>query len=198
MRQPLYESAFNMPHKVHDSPSTYDSSIRYSVTSVEELHRKDGMTGLYAAFSLPENITEQLSPAQAEFAFAEEEHDKEAQYDRTFDNLVGRRDNGQDETENRNAYVVSPLEPKARAQYFENRIRPKETTVLTARQRALKSAPVIAHLRTNVIVRTIDITNVRLLVDADRSNHRSRMNTRSSQTSRIIYRRATIAPKLVL
>ena len=51
-----------------------------------------------------------------------------------------------------NGHVVSPEEGKRRTQYFEDQFIYKDGHFGSARERVLKEAPVIAELRTNVIV----------------------------------------------
>lgn len=85
--------------------------------------------------------------------------------------------------------AMSPDEGRKLTQYFEDQFAYKDGHVGSARERIQKDSPIIAELRTNVIVCAAAKDIVWLFLT--RSN-RSKMNSHWSQTCRIIYRQDTL------
>jgi len=106
---------------------------------------------------MPEKFGDMFSPAQAAFAIRNDSEDQPQQRGRAYDSLVGRRDLPVLDYDPGTAFTVpTSLESKTRAQYFEEQFQYKDSSTSQARERVRKSAPVIAELRTNVIVSAHD------------------------------------------
>jgi hypothetical protein len=96
-----------------------------------------------AALLSPEKVGEQLSPSPSQFSFASSPHSPV--HDIDFDSRQRTAGDG-----------IGPLRPvtsRSRAQFYEDQFSYKDGIVSSARDRVTKDAPIVAELRTNVIVR---------------------------------------------
>lgn len=151
-----------MPHALTNRPSPY-AEFRNSMTSLSDLQKRGRENTVGTALSMPpakhDDPLRSSPRLPSDFNFDDKRNLKHRQ---TFDHLVGRRDmpaplnvsrlNGV--SSNRNSYngeLVSPVETKTRAQYFEEQFQYKDHTS-SARERVHKDSPIVAELRTNVIV----------------------------------------------
>jgi hypothetical protein len=172
-----------MPHSVNNSTSTQTKMSRPSSTSTYSANANAFPKQAGAALLSPEKVGEQLSPlspSPSQFSFASSPHSVQEAEDDSRHRVQGTTGDG-----------VGPLRPmtsRSRAQFYEDQFSYKESIASSARERVTKDAPIVAELRTNVIVRP----NPALLHFGQRlTQRRSKMNTPWSPTSRITSRRAT-------
>ena len=99
-----------------------------------------------------------------------------------YNEPIGRRETISKSThdkpdEKRELYgqAISPEESKRRTQYFEEKFQYKDTQTGSVRERIHRDAPIIAELRTNVIVSVVPIS----LPDFPTNWRRSRTNSLS-------------------
>ncbi|EDU43242.1 MIF domain containing protein [Pyrenophora tritici-repentis Pt-1C-BFP] len=95
-----------------------------------------------SALLSPEKVGEQLSPSPSQFSFASSPHsiqEAEAERNRPY-NTAG--------------HGLRPMTStsRARAQFYEDQFSYKDGIVSSARERVTKDAPIVAELRTNVII----------------------------------------------
>lgn len=140
-----------MPHSVNNSTSTHTRMSRPSSTSTYSgnnimFPKQAGVTLLS-----PEKVGEQLSPAHSTFSFTSSPRsiqDVDHDDSRHMHPLArGTTGNG-----------ISPLGPRSsrsRAQFYEESFAYKDGITSSARDRVTKDAPIVAELRTNVIVRLV-------------------------------------------
>lgn len=130
-----------MPHSVNNSTSTQTKmSTRPSSTSTysgnNQFPKQAG-----AALLQPEKVGEQLSPSQSQFSFASSP--------RSVQDVDG--------DDSRHLQPASrqlrPRSSRSRQQFYEDQFSYKDGVASSARERVTKDAPIIAELRTNVIVR---------------------------------------------
>lgn len=139
----------SMPHSVNESTHTMSRPSSTSTSSANAFPRQAGATLL-----APEPLPEQRSPSRSTFSF--ESSPKSVQgSDRAvlFDDLRNTR------PASRGAQKLSDAaaQPgnagsRRRAQFYEEQFAYKEDTTSSARERVTKDAPIVAELRTNVIV----------------------------------------------
>ncbi|CAG5142824.1 uncharacterized protein ALTATR162_LOCUS1231 [Alternaria atra] len=93
----------------------------------------------------PENVGEQLSPSPSQFSFASSPQSVQNievdSHDRARSPVVDG---------------VGPLRPvtsRSRAQFYEDQFSYKDSIASSARERVTKDAPIVAELRTNVIIK---------------------------------------------
>ena len=134
-----------MPHSVNHSTSTAAKMSRPSSTSSNAFPRQAG-----TALLSPEKVGEQLSPSPSQFSFASSPHSvQEAEAD--------ARNRAQTNAVSNNAVSngLRPMTSRSRAQFYEEQFSYKDGIASSARERVSKDAPIVAELRTNVIVRFI-------------------------------------------
>lgn len=133
-------------------PSCYDFHRR-SLSSISELTSyREGHTAVGRPLTIPERAR---SPAISEVSVEERKDSTDASAHRqTYLDLIGKRDTpfitgiaGTGEE----TVPISPMESKTRAQYFEEQFQYKDQ-VSAFRERVQSESPVVAELRTNVIV----------------------------------------------
>jgi hypothetical protein len=154
-----------MPHSVNNSTSTQTKMSRPSSTSTYSASNAfPKQAG--AQMLAPEAAGEQLSPSPSQFSFASSPQEPEQ--------------------------PVRPVTSRTRAQFYEDTFSYKDGIASSARERVIKDAPIVAELRTNVIVRAQPRAPLYagMLTEA-----RSRMNTPWSPTSHIISPQDTSGPR---
>lgn len=145
-----------MPHLPQGS-SSYDFH-RHSLSSINELvSNRNGYRSVDTTPIIPDRNTPLLSPAISELSIEEHSNIINVQSHRqTYLDLIGKRDTyftpTDDEMKNSANTPVSPMENKTRAQYFEEQFQYKDNTS-AIRDRIQSESPVVAELRTNVIVK---------------------------------------------
>lgn len=161
-----------MPHSVNNSTSTQTKMSRPSSTSTASGNANAFPKPVGAQLLSPEAAAGPLSPSPSQFSFAESEQ-------LTSDGPRHLRP-----TTRGNANGAGELRPatsRSRAQFYEDSFAYKEGHGSSARDRVTKDAPIIAELRTNVIVRLVisALHSSRMLTQA-----RSRTSTPWLQISR--------------
>lgn len=131
-----------MPHSVHNSTSTQTKMSRPSSTSTDNVNAFPKPAG--AQLLSPEVAAGPLSPSPSQFSFAESEP-LAVDASRHMRPTTRGTANG--------AGDLRPATSRARAQFYEDSFAYKEGHGSSARDRVTKDAPIIAELRTNVIVR---------------------------------------------
>lgn len=131
-----------MPHSAHHSTSTTQTKMSCpSSTSTYSGNANAFPKQAGAALLSPEKVGEQLSPSPSQFSFASSPHSPHSIRDIDIDSRTGD--------------AVGPLRPltsRSRAQFYEDQFSYKDAIVSSARERVTKDAPIVAELRTNVIV----------------------------------------------
>ena len=124
---------------------------RYTIASGEEGPARD--SPMMSAYKDPFGYVESLSPAEAAFAFqGSASHNKQA-----YNDLVGHRDSRQQRApDNNDRRPVIPrsasFETRSVAQMYEDRAQRRLRPLPTLRERVKTESPILAHVRTNVIV----------------------------------------------
>jgi len=168
-----------MPHSVNNSTSTQAKMSRPSSTSTysgnNAFPQQAGTTLLS-----PEKANGQLSPAHSQFSFASSpqsvqdiEHDSRNRAPSAAADEVG---------------PLRPMTSRSRAQFYEDQFSYKDGMASSARDRVTKDAPIVAELRTNVIVSCYSAELHSFGKSLTR--RRSKTNTPWSPTSRTTSRRA--------
>ncbi|RAR14522.1 mif domain containing protein [Stemphylium lycopersici] len=98
-----------------------------------------------AALLSPDKVGEQLSPAHSHFSFASSPQSVQDVDD-------GSRYRPRDSTGDA-AGPLRPMTSRARAQFYEDQFSYKDQIASSARDRVTKDAPIIAELKTNVIIK---------------------------------------------
>lgn len=101
-----------------------------------------------AALLSPEVVEEQLSPAPSQFSFASTPPSVQ---DAERDELTQMRPITRGATGDKISH--RPQTSRSRQQFFDDSFAYKEGTASTARERVTKDAPIVAELRTNVIIK---------------------------------------------
>jgi hypothetical protein len=180
-----------MPHSVHNSTSTQTKMSRPSSTStysgnvVEAFPKQAG-----AQLLSPEVATGPLSPSPTQFSFASSPHS--VQESEQLANDGPRRPTTRGTTGDALGELRPPTS-RSRAQYYEDSFAYKEGHGQSARDRVTKDAPIVAELRTNVIVRLI-ISVLHLLPVL--TQRRSRTSIPWLRTYHTTFRRDTSGPRL--
>jgi hypothetical protein len=136
-----------MPHSVNNSTSTQTKMSRPSSTSTQSANVFPKQAG--AQLLSPDVAADQLvspSPSQTQFSFISSPRSCQ-ESDETDATRYSRGTAGDGLGE------LRPATSRARAQYYEDSFQYKDGTS-SARDRVTKDAPIVAELRTNVIVRT--------------------------------------------
>lgn len=133
-----------MPHSVHNSTSTQTKMSRPSSTSTYSGNNQFPKPAGVALLQPSEKVGEQLSPAQSQFSFASSPRsvqDVEGD-DSRYLHPTGRS--------------LRPKSSRSRQQFYEDQFSYKDGVASSARERVTKDAPIVAELRTNVIVRRLN------------------------------------------
>ncbi|KAF2827884.1 Tautomerase/MIF [Ophiobolus disseminans] len=138
-----------MPHSVHNSTSTQTKMSRPSSTSTQSnAFPKQAGTQLLSPDAVAEG---QLSPSASQFSFASSPRSvQEQEYQLASD---GPRNQRPSTTRGDSLGELRPLTSRSRAQYYEDSFSYKDTYSTSARDRVVKDAPIVAELRTNVIIK---------------------------------------------
>jgi hypothetical protein len=140
-----------MPHSAHASTDTMSrptSTSTYSANA-NAFPRPAGATLL-----VPETVGEQLSPSRSTFSF-----DSSPKSVQDLEHAVRHDDVRSSRPASRNAPKAGDAGQakhggsRRRAQYYEEQFAYKDDTTSSARERVIKDAPIVAELKTNVIVR---------------------------------------------
>ncbi|KAI8932624.1 hypothetical protein NX059_010122 [Plenodomus lindquistii] len=137
-----------MPHSAFNSTSTPAKMSRPSSTSTysgpNQFPKPAG-----AALLSPEKVGEQLSPAHSTFSFASSPQSLQDvdQDDSRHMHPIGRGTTGD------GIGQLRPRSSRSRAQFYEDSFSYKDGIVSSARDRVTKDAPIVAELRTNVIIK---------------------------------------------
>jgi hypothetical protein len=135
-----------MPHSAHASTDTMSrptSTSTYSANANVNVNAFPRPAG--AMLLVPETVGEQMSPSRSTFSF--ETLPKPVQ---DVEHLVRHDDIRNNRPASRGEAKIGGS--RRRAQYYEEQFAYKEDATSTARERVIKDAPVVADLRTNVIV----------------------------------------------
>ncbi|KAL6706052.1 hypothetical protein ACN47E_006154 [Coniothyrium glycines] len=129
-----------MPHSLHNSTSTQTKMSRPSSTSTHSGNNQfPKQAGL--ALTQPEKVGEQLSPAQSHFSFQSSPRSLQ----------------DQDPDDSRhlhpNVRQLRPKSSRSRQQFYEDSFSYKDGLASSARERVTKDAPIVAEVRTNVIIK---------------------------------------------
>jgi hypothetical protein len=139
-----------MPHSVQNSTSTQAKMSRPSSTSTYSGNATAFPKPAGAQLLSPEAVADPLSPALSQFSFASS---PQSVQDEQLANDGPRRPTTRGATDGLGD--LRPPTSRSRAQYYEDSFAYKEGHGQSARERVLKDAPIIAELRTNVIVRLL-------------------------------------------
>jgi len=139
-----------MPHSANHSTSTHNKMSRPSSTST---YSGNNMFPKQAAAALlsPEKVGEQLSPAQSTFSFTSSPRSVQ-DVDHDDSRYMHPIPLGRATTAN-GPGPLGPRSSRSRAQFFEDSFAYKDAIVSSARDRVTKDAPIVAELRTNVIIK---------------------------------------------
>jgi len=143
-------------------------ALRYGVATGEGNYRAESPS-LEAFKDLfpPDQYSELLSPAEAAFAYEDGNMKDLAQHRLTYNHLPGLKEASVDPGHNSDMGtngLASPNEGKSLAQLYEDQFQRKSRPLPTLRERIKNESPVIAHLRTNVIVSVLKRLKARLLI----------------------------------
>jgi hypothetical protein len=177
-----------MPHSVHNSTSTQAKMSRPSSTSTYSGNVNAFPKPAGAQLLSPEAAADPLSPSPSQFSFTSSPQSVQECEQLENDGPKHLRPTTRDGLGD-----LRPMTSRSRAQYYEDSFAYKDGHGQSARDRVTKDAPIVAELRTNVIVRlSISVSqSLRVL-----TKRRSRMNTPWSPISRIISLQDTKGPKL--
>jgi hypothetical protein len=131
----------------------------------------------------PEAAADPLSPSPSQFSFASSPQSIQECEQLTNDGPKDRDGLGN----------MRPMTSRSRAQYYEDSFAYKDGHGQSARERVTKDAPIVAELRTNVIVRLLNMVLQSLHVLTKR---RLRMSTPWSPISHIISPQDIKGPRL--
>lgn len=131
-----------------NSLSTHTKMSRPSSTSTYSANNNSFPKQAGATLVSPEKVGEQLSPAQSQFSFASSPRSMQEadQDDSRHLHPVGWGTAGDSNGQ------LRPRSSRSRAQFYEDQFSYKDTITSSARDRVTKDAPIVAELRTNVIV----------------------------------------------
>jgi len=133
-----------MPHSAHASTDTMSrptSTSTYSANAAANAFpRPAGATLL-----VPETVGEHMSPSPSTFSLETSSKSvQDADHIVRHDDIRSNRPADRGEAKNGSS--------RRRAQYYEEQFAYKDDTTSSARERVIKDAPIVADLRTNVIV----------------------------------------------
>ena len=152
-----------MPHSINDSTRTMSRPSSTSTNSANAFPKQAGATLL-----APEPAGGQMSPSRSTFSFDDSSPKSVQGSDKAVDAAVARSASRGAPAEKR---FPNPLAhsaaPRQRMQYYEDKFAYKDDAASSARDRVTKDAPIVAELRTNVIVSPISNVGVRAHRAAD-------------------------------
>jgi hypothetical protein len=136
----------------------------------------------------PEAAADPLSPSPSQFSFAsspQSAHEEQLAND-------GPRHMRPSSRGGDGLSELRPITSRSRAQFYEDSFAYKEGHGQSARERVTKDAPIVAELRTNVIVSGVNLRDPSLHM---LTKVRSRMSTPWLRTYHTTFRRDTKGPK---
>jgi len=141
-----------MPHSVNDSTHTMSRPSSTSTNSANAFPKPAGATLL-----APDRVGDQLSPSRSTFSFdsspkSVQDSEKAVAFD---DARILRPVSRGAPGEKKASDAVGQRQQngtRRRTQYYEEQFAYKEDSTSSARDRVTKDAPIVAELRTNVIV----------------------------------------------
>jgi hypothetical protein len=137
-----------MPHSRQTSSDTVSRPNSTSTASANAFPRPAGATLL-----VPETVGEQRSPARSTFSFESSPKSvQDADHAVLHDDARCSRPASRNTPREDDAGQPKHGGSRRRAQYYEEQFAYKDDTASSARERVTKDAPIIAELRTNVIV----------------------------------------------
>lgn len=102
---------------------------------------------------MPETVGEQLSPSRSTFSFdTSPKSVQDAEHAVHHDDIRHSRPASRGAPQTGDAGQLKHGGSRRRAQYYEEQFAYKEDTTSSARERVIKDAPIVAELKTNVIV----------------------------------------------
>jgi hypothetical protein len=126
------------------STSTYSANA-----SANAFPRPAGATLL-----VPETVGEQLSPSRSTFSFESSPKSvRDTEHAVLHDDIRSIRPASRSQSKGDDAGQPKHNGSRRRAQYYEEQFAYKDDATSSARERVTKDAPIVAELRTNVIVR---------------------------------------------
>lgn len=131
-----------MPHSADNSSSTQTKMSRPSSASTQSGSAFPKQAG--AALLPPDNTAGPQSPSPSQFSFTSSPY-----------SVLDVQDHPRPLPQETPANGPGPLRPmtsRSRAQFYDDQFAEKTTTASSARDRVSKDAPIVAELRTNVIV----------------------------------------------
>jgi hypothetical protein len=132
----------SMPHSTHGSSATMSRPSSTSTGSANAFPKPAGATLL-----APEHGQDQLSPSRSTFSYESSPQSAQVAFERGA---------SIDEVRNEKRGSRQKYGTRQRAQYFEDSFAYKDDTISSARERVTRDAPIIADLRTNVIVSSLN------------------------------------------
>jgi hypothetical protein len=139
-----------MPHSANNSTSTQTKMSRPSSTSTHSGNAFPKQAG--AQLLSPEAVAEQFSPSPSQFSFASSPRSVQEAEQLANDGSRHLRPTTRG-TAGDALGELRPITSRSRAQYYEDSFSYKDGTASTARERVTKDAPIVAELRTNVIIK---------------------------------------------
>jgi hypothetical protein len=137
-----------MPHSVNNSTSTQTKMSRPSSTSTYSGGNANAFPKQAGAQLLsPEAAADPHSPSPSQFSFASSPQSVQESEQLVNDGPKQMRPSTRDGLGD-----LRPATSRSRAQYYEDSFAYKDGHGSSARERVTKDAPIIAELRTNVIV----------------------------------------------
>lgn len=131
-----------MPHSADNSTSTQTRMSRPSSASTQSGAAFPKQAG--AALTVPDNTAGPQSPAVSQFSFTSSPY--------SVLDVVDRPRQFPQETPAAGPGPLRPMTSRSRAKFYDDHFAEKTTTSSSARERISKDAPIVAELRTNVIV----------------------------------------------
>lgn len=171
-----------MPHSVNNSTSTQAKMSRPSSTSTYSGNVNQFPKPAGAQLLAPEAAAGPLSPSPSQFSFAsspQSVHEEQLANDGPKQMRPSSRCDGLGD--------LRPITSRSRAQYYEDSFAYKEGHGQSSRERVTKDAPIIAELRTNVIVSRVQLIEAPHILTI----HRSRMSIPWSPIYHTIFRQDT-------
>ncbi|KAF2683861.1 hypothetical protein K458DRAFT_432046 [Lentithecium fluviatile CBS 122367] len=137
-----------MPHSAHASTDTMSRPTSTSTYSANAFPRPAGATLL-----VPETVGEQLSPSRSTFSFdSSPKSVQDAEHAVLHDDVRNTRPASRGVPTGGDAGLKHGGS-RGRAQYYEEQFAYKDDATSSARERVTKDAPIVAELRTNVIIK---------------------------------------------
>jgi hypothetical protein len=139
-----------MPHSAHAST---DTMSRPTSTSTYSANANAFPRPAGANLLVPETVGEQLSPTRSTFSFdTSPKPVQDAEHLVHHDDIRHSRPGSRGAPRDGAAGQLKHGGSRRRAQYYEEQFAYKDDSTSSARERVIKDAPIVAELKTNVIV----------------------------------------------